>query len=409
MKVDPEAAGLDERRLERITDHLQRRYIEPGKVAGCQALVARHGQVAYFRSFGHRDRERALPVQDDTIWRIYSMTKPVTGIALMTLYEQGHFQLDDPLHKFLPELRGLQVKERADDGSTRLVDPHRPVSVRDVLMHTAGFGYEALVRDLTQIGTEGGRPTSGLNLAGGSTLADLITELASRPLHFHPGSKWLYSVSIDVCARLVEVLSGQRFDEYLQAALFDPLRMTDTGFSVPDADIDRFAALYRRGSNKELKLADDPTTSSYRRQPSFLMGGGGLVSTTGDYLRFCQMLLNGGELDGVRVLSRKTVELIRQNHLAGGTGSLAEMATGFGEVGFGGLGFGLSMAVGLGPVATGVVGSPGFYTWGGAASTIFWIDPAEDVLGIFMTQFMPSGTFDFRTQLQILTYSAIVD
>jgi CubicO group peptidase (beta-lactamase class C family) len=418
VKIDADAAGLDETRLARLDDHLVRRYLEPGKIAGCQVVVARNGHVGHFRSLGAADRERDKPVADDTIFRIFSMSKPVTGVALLSLYEQGHFQLNDPIHRFLPELADLKVRERDDNGEPRLVDPHRPVSVRDVLMHTSGFGYDALLGPgsiLTDAPagragaeTDDGASVSGFLRPSTFSLADLIGRLAERPLHFHPGTRWLYSVSTDVCSRLVEVISGQPFDEYLRTTLFEPLGMHDTGFSVPDDKIDRFAAMYRRGRGKVLTLAEDPYSSRFRTPPAMLSGGGGLVSTTADYLRFCQMLLNGGELDGVRILGRKTVEAMTLNHLPGGV-ALSEVARGYGEVGFNGMGFGLTVAVSQGPAATGVVGSAGSYSWGGAASTIFWIDPIEDLITVFMVQFLPSGTFDFRSQLQTLVYAALTD
>ncbi|HVF31711.1 MAG TPA: serine hydrolase domain-containing protein [Acidimicrobiales bacterium] len=401
MKIDPDAAGLDASRLERIGTHLRTRYIEPGKIVGGQVVVARHGEVGYFESFGERDRERSLPVVDETIWRIYSMTKPITGVALLSLYEHGHFQLTDPVHRFLPEWKGLRVKERAD-GTERLVEPERPMSIKDVLMHMSGLGMAALGGDGT---------LTGSLLDGDDTLADVVTKLADQPLSFHPGTRWLYGVSTDICGRLVEVISGQRFDDYLQEHVFAPLGMTDTGFTVADDALDRFAASYfRRPQDKSLKLVDDPETSRYRTPRAFLSGGGGLVSTTADYLRFAQMLCNGGELDGVRVLGRKTVELMTTNHLPGG-GSMVDFAIpgGFGEVGFTGMGFGLTVAVNQGAAATGVIGSAGDFTWGGYASTIFWVDPAEELVVIFMTQLIPSGTFNFRDQLKALVYPAIVD
>jgi len=213
-----------------------------------------------------------------------------------------------------------------------------------------------------------------------------------------------------VCGRLVEIISGQRFDDFLRQTLFEPLAMLDTGFTVPDEKVDRFAACYRRDASKRLVLTDDPRHSGYRREPSFLSGGGGLVSTTADYLRFCQMLLNGGEIDGVRILGRKTVELMASNHLpAGGDLQSVVMPGGYGEVGFAGMGFGLTVAVAMAPVVTQVIGSPGEYMWGGAASTIFWVDPAEDLTVVFMTQLLPSGTFNFRGQLKTLVYPAIAD
>jgi CubicO group peptidase (beta-lactamase class C family) len=406
VKINPTAAGMDERRLERITAHLQTQYIDPGKIAGCQTTVHRHGEVAYSSSLGLMDRERGKPVADDTIWRIYSMTKPITGAALMTLYEQGRFQLDDPVSRFIPSWRDLKVREVGDDGTTRLVDPERPMIVRDLLMHMSGLGWGS--RRLPADPADLGAPGSFLD--GDATLETFVEGLAERPLRFHPGTRWFYSVSTDICGRLVEIISGQRFDDYLQAAVFEPLGMRDTSFSVPDDKIDRFAANYRRTSAKGLALLEDPQDSGYRRPRTFLSGGGGLVSTTEDYLRFCRMLLNGGELDGRRVLGRKTVELMTANHLPGG-GQLRDFAVpgAYGEVGFDGMGFGLTMAVGLGPVETAVIGSPGEYMWGGAASTIFWIDPAEDLIVLFMTQLMPSGTFNFRGQLHALTYGAILD
>ena len=402
MKIDPDAAGLDARRLERITEHFQSRYIDPGKIVGGQVVVARHGSVGYFRSFGEMDRERAKPVEDDTIWRIFSMTKPITGVALLSLYEQGHFQLNDPVHRFIPEWRDLKVRVRREDGTKDLVEPERPMSVKDLLMHMSGLGFGSLGAD--------GLPDLRM-LDGPDTLAEVVARLAGDPLRFHPGTRWLYGISTDICGRLVEIISGQRFDDYLRDSLFAPLGMVDTGFTVSDEQVPRLAASYfRRPKDKSLKLVDDPETSRYRTARPFLSGGGGLVSTTADYLRFCQMLVNGGELDGVRILGRKTVELMSANHLPGG-GSMTEFATpgGFGEVGFTGMGFGLTVATGQGPARTGVIGSAGDFTWGGYASTIFWVDPAEELTVIFMTQLIPSGTFNFRDQLKTLVYPSIVD
>ena len=414
MKINPAGAGLDERQLERITDHLQHRYIDAGRIAGCQVAVARHGHVGYFRSLGARDLERSAPVEEDTIWRIYSMTKPITGVALLTLYERGLFSLLDPVSRFIPEWRDLKVKERADDGSERLVSPAHPMTVRDLLMHMSGLGFaggrtlqELFSDDALQRG-EGFAP--GLRRGPDATLEGMVEHYAACPLEFHPGRHWLYSVSTDVCGRLVEIMSGQRFDDYLRQTIFEPLGMNDTGFAVPDEKVDRFAACYRRNASKKLVLVDDPQRSGYRRQPSFLSGGGGLVSTTHDYLRFCQMLLNGGELSGVRILGRKTVEFMASNHLpSGGDLQSVAMPGGYGEVGFAGMGFGLTVAVAQAPTATQVIGSPGEYMWGGAASTIFWVDPAEDLTVVFMTQLLPSGTFNFRGQLKTLVYPAIAD
>jgi CubicO group peptidase (beta-lactamase class C family) len=392
MKTNPDGAGLDAGRLNRLAEHLTERYIQPQKVAGCQVAVMRHGELGYFESFGQRELETAQPVTEDTIWRIYSMTKPITGVALMTLYERGLFQLNDPVHRFLPEWKDLKVRSKAPDGTDRLVDPDRPMSVRDLLMHMSGLGISAMRQ------------------RADGTLADMVTRLAERPLRFSPGTRWLYTVSTDICGRLVEVMSGRRFDDYLQQEVFGPLGMVDTGFVVPDDKVGRLAANYRRTPQRRLELVESSADSVYRTERLFLSGGGGLVSTTADYLRFCRMLLNGGELDGVRILGRKTVELMTTNHLPDG-GQLRDWAVpgAYGEVGFDGMGFGLTMAVGLGPAPTQVIGSAGEYMWGGAASTIFWVDPVEDLIVVFMTQLMPSGTYNFRGQLKALIYPAIVD
>lgn len=407
MKVDADAAGMDANRLARIDDHLKSRYIDPGKIAGCQVAVFRKGSVAHYSELGLADRERGLPVGEDTIWRIYSMTKPITGVALMTLYERGHFQLSDPVSRFIPSWRSMKVAEKSEDGSVRQVDPVRPINVRDLLMHMSGLGYGRDNMDLVLEGEDGRVRAPSTRF---DSLEDMVERQAGWPLRFQPGTRWLYSFGTDVCARLVEIISGQRFDDYLQKEVFGPLGMHDTAFWVDDDKAPRFAALYSRNSRKELVLLDGPQDSSYRKPPAFLSGGGGLVSTMGDYLRFCQMLLGGGELDGIRILGRKTVEMMTVNHLPGG-GTMGEFALpgGYGEVGFEGMGFGLTMAVSQGPAATGVVGSPGEYQWGGAASTIFWVDPAEELVVVFMTQLLPSGTFNFRGQLKTLVYQAIAD
>ncbi len=413
MRADPSSAGLDERQLPRITEHLQARYIDAGRIAGCQIAVARHGQVGYFRSFGAADLERSVPVRPGTIWRIYSMTKPVTGVALMSLYERGMFQLGDPVTRFIPQWRDLKVRERGPAGTELLVDPERPMTVRDLLMHTSGLGFGG-GKTLAELFSAQGQ-VPGVGFAPGhrpgskATLETMIDRYAGHPLEFHPGTAWLYSVSTDVCARLVEIISGQRFDHYLRHVVFEPLGMRDTAFRVPEDKVHRFAACYRRDAAKRLVLADDPRRSGYREEPSFLSGGGGLVSTTADYLRFCQMMLNGGELDGARILGRKTIELMTSNHLPGDA-DLRSVAFpgGYGEVGFAGMGFGLTVAVAKAPALTQVIGSAGEYMWGGAASTIFWVDPAEDLIVVFMTQLLPSGTFNFRGQLKALVYPALV-
>jgi CubicO group peptidase (beta-lactamase class C family) len=405
VKIDAAGAGLDEARIERIGQHLRERYIEPGKIAGCQVAVVRGGVLGHFSSYGQMDRERRLPVADDTIWRLYSMTKPITGVAMMTLYEQGHFQLDDAVERWIPEWRDMTVCEDLDedgDGGDRerVVPAHRPPTIRDVLTHTSGIGYGPNNRDLD---------LGGRNWLADHDLASLASAFGDWPLRFQPGTKWLYSHGMDVAARLVEIMSGMPYDEYLRTAIFEPLGMVDTDFWVPDDKADRLAACYARNSRKQLVLVDDPRASAYRRRPKLLNGGGGLVGTTGDYVRFVTMLAGDGELEGRRILSRKTLELMTSNHLENDA-EMADMALpmGYGEVGFRGNGFGLTVAVSKGPRATGVVGSAGEFMWGGAASTTFWVDPVEELAVVFMTQLLPSGTFNFRGQLKSIVYGALL-
>jgi CubicO group peptidase (beta-lactamase class C family) len=405
MKVEPDAAGMSQARLERITEHFEGSYVVPGKLPGCQITVVRGGHVAYHRSLGLRDRERQLPMADDTIFRIYSMTKPIASVALMQLYERGLFQLLDPVHRYIPEWRTLQVAETQPDGSVALVRPQRPMNVRDVLMHTTGLPG-ALFPDnpVDQAFAEARQA-----VAKGMTLEGITALLAQHPLKFHPGTHWNYGLSTDIVGRLVEIFSGLPFDEYLRQEIFEPLGMHDTGFFVPEESAGRFAACYQyRPANSPL-LADVPETSRYLRPRSYLSGAGGLVSTTHDYVAFCQMLANGGQRQGRRVLGRKTLELMTRNHLPGGATLMDLAIGGFGEAGFEGVGFGLGFAVGLGPAATAMAGTAGDFYWGGAASTAFWVDQAEDLFAVFMTQLLPSMAYPLRAQLRALVYQAIDD
>jgi CubicO group peptidase (beta-lactamase class C family) len=403
METDPLGAGFDAARLERITMHLNANYIEPGKIAGCQVLVSRHGQPAYFRSFGLMDRERSKPMANDTIFRIYSMTKPITSVALMTLYEQGHFQLNDPVHRFIPEWRDQKVWVSGDGDEMELKAPESPMTMRHVLSHTAGLTYGA-----TNHPVDKAYRRHGVNRDRSETLRTFIEKLALVPLRYQPGERWMYSFATDVCGYLVEAVSGKPFDRYLQETIFDPLGMRDTSFWVPREKLPRFAANYQRQPDKTLKLIDDPERSAYLSNPGFLSGGGGLTSTTADYFRFCEMLRRGGELDGARILGPRTIDLMTRNHLAGGK-DLTQMAIGaFSETAYEGVGFGLGFAMTLDEVDAGSLGE-GDYYWGGAASTIFWVDPLEDLVVIFMTQLMPSATFNFRGQLKNIIYSAIAE
>lgn len=407
MIVKPEDVGLSSQRLERIGTHLQQHYIDTGKFAGTLTLVARHGQIAYFEPRGHLEFERQRPIQRDSIFRIYSMSKPITSVALMMLYEQGLFQLDDPVYTFIPAWKDLQVYRTGTYPNFVGVPPDRQMTVRDLLTHTAGLTYGFTGR--SNVDAAYRKLGVADRSKAGNTLQEMVDALAELPLEFSPGTRWNYSVSTDVIGYLVEVISGQRFDRYLHDHIFQSLGMVDTGFTIAEAQLPRFACNYLRQPDSSIQLIDSPDTSEYRQQTLF-SGGGGLLASAADYFRFTRMLLNGGELDGVRLLGRKTIELMTMNHLPGGQ-DLTQMALpgGFSESAYAGVGFGLGFSVMLDPARTQIVGSAGEYAWGGAASTAFWIDPVEDMVVIFMTQLMPSSSYPIRRQLRTLTYAAIID
>ncbi|HJP40306.1 MAG TPA: serine hydrolase domain-containing protein, partial [Dehalococcoidia bacterium] len=375
-------AGFDPQRLAKIDEHLLRRYIEPKKISGALTLVARHGELAHLSPLGMMDLEREKSMQEDTIFRIYSMSKPITSVALMTLWEEGGVQLSDPVHRFIPAWRDLRVYSSGTHPNYVTVPVERPMTVKDLLTHQSGLTYGFLNRtnvDLAYRTVGIGSAEIGPRSAAPSSLAEMMEKLAEIPLEFSPGQHWNYSVSTDVLGHLVEVISGQRFDDFLAERIFEPLGMNDTGFSVPMEQAHRLAANYGRGADKKLELGDDPVDSSYLKPPSFLSGGGGLVSTAGDYWRFCQMLLNGGELDGERVLGPRTIDLMTMNQLTGG-GDLPQRSVSlFSETQDRGTGFGLGFAVLMDNREAGG-SSVGEYNWGGAASTIFWNDPAENLV-----------------------------
>lgn len=410
MDAQSQWTGLDADRLERITDHMQRNYIGPAKIAGCQIAVARHGHIAYNRCFGMMDIERNRPTRDDTIYRIYSMTKPITSVALMTLYEQGYFQLNDPVSRFVPSWKNHRVWVSGEGADMVTEAPARPVTFRDVLSHMAGLTYGG---GLPGVGVQ--HPidniyrTLRIRSAGTTdTMMEFMDKLSQVPLRYQPGQAWMYSLATDVCGALVEIISGKPFAQYLQDVIFGPLGMVDTAFHVAPEKHDRFAANYERGPDKKLKLLDDPATSAFSKPVAFKSGGGGLTGTTADYMRFCEMLRRGGELDGHRILGPRTLEVMHMNHLPGGKDLTQVAIGGFSETANEGVGFGLGFASTMDQVATGGLGT-GDYYWGGAASTIFLVDPKEDLTMVFMTQLMPSGTFNFRGQLKSLIYSAIID
>jgi CubicO group peptidase (beta-lactamase class C family) len=415
--ASPESAGMSKTAFERIEHHLRQRYIEAGRFPGTQLTVYRRGQLVHSSVQGLADIERKVAVKDDTIFRIYSMTKPITSIAFMMLVEEGRVALEEPVHRYIPEWKNLGVFQAGVWPAFLTRPTSRPMQIVDLMRHTSGLTYgfqqrsnvDAAYREL-KIGE--------IEKAG--TLSSMIADLTKVPLEFSPGEAWNYSVSTDVIGYLIGVISGKPFEQFLQERIFDPLGMNDTGFFVPPDKAHRLAACYsaspqgamtfhatdRKGG---LTLQDDPATSSFLSPPSFISGGGGLCSTSADYLTFCRALLNGGELDGVRLIGPKTLALITSNHLPGDR-TLPELSRSlFSEATYHGIGFGLGVSVTLDPARTLIPGSRGEYAWGGAATTSFWIDPAEELVAIFMTQVLPSTATPIRRELRTMIYSAITD
>jgi len=377
------------------------RLVDDGRLAGLSVLVSRRGRLAYERHAGLADIARGLPMAADSILRIYSMTKPLTSVALMMLYEDGLFQLDDPISGALPYFKHMHVY--AGEGREP-VPAEREITYRDLLTHTSGLTYgfmnatpvDAMYRD------------QGVDFqTSPKTLAEVVEHAATLPLLAQPGAAWNYSIAIDVLGHLVAVHSGQSFERFLHNRVIAPLGMADTAFHVPPDKLARFAANYARGEDGRATLLDDPATSLFAAPRAIASGGGGLVGTGRDYLRFCRMMLNHGTLDGERLLGRKTVELMTANHLGGDMASMGQAR--FSESNYTGIGFGLGFSVMLDPARAQILGSPGEYAWGGAASTGFWADPAEDMAVIMMTQLTPSSTYLIRRELRVLTYQAIVD
>ncbi|MEU5848906.1 serine hydrolase domain-containing protein [Saccharopolyspora shandongensis] len=408
IEVDPAEAGFDATRLNRIDQHFAK-YVEAGKLPGWLALVSRQGKIAHLSTHGMRDVAAGAPVRTDTLFRIYSMTKPVTSVAIMMLHEEGAFELTDPVSDFIPSFADLRVYS----GGTARAPQTRPAGedmrIWHLLTHTAGLTYA--FHYLNPVDELYRRAGFEYGMADDLDLAGCCDEWASMPLLFDPGTAWNYSVATDVLGRIVEVASGQTLDEFFRTRIFEPLGMTDTGFAVDRADADRLATLYvadpqgkARPHPKQAELG-----AAAFELPKALSGGGGLFSSAHDYHRFTQMLLREGELDGVRLLGSRTVQYMTRNHLPGGA-DLETLALGaFSEVANAGKGFGLGFAVIDDPMAAKVISSPGEFSWGGLASTAFWVDPAEDLTVLFLTQLMPSSTHPIRSQLHQLVYQALVD
>ena len=419
--ISPIEAGLSESRLDRVSDWLSDQ-TKKDRLAGCSVLVGRKGGVAYFGSTGMADKELGKPFQRDTIVRIFSMTKPVTTVAAMMLYERGAFQLDDRVSQYLPEFAETPVWK--GDGIEHTEAQSTPMLVRHLMTHTSGLTYGFMQSNAVD---ESYRKERIEFQGDHETLEEAVKRLARIPLMCQPGSQWNYSVSTDVLGRLVEVWSGLTLEEFMEKEIFDLLQMADTGFSVSEQNIERFSALYSplHGSGgmssigaasdenslarSGLKLEESYVESGYLKPAGMFSGGGGLVSSIDDYSAFCQMLMNGGELNGQRLLGRKTVEHMRLNHLPDNRDMAAMGQPVWSETSYDGIGFGLGFAVVLDPAKASIVASVGEHHWGGAASTFFWLDPLEDLFVVFFTQLIPSSTYPIRRELRTRIYQTLVE
>ena len=403
-RVDAAEAGFDPGRLGRIDAFLDEHYLAPELLAGAQLLIAREGRVVHFSTAG-KARASGERLGEDALFRIASMTKPITSIAFMMLVEEGKVALDQAVETLIPEWKGMGVYNGGGAGVPFLVrPPERPMMMIDLLRHTSGLTYSFQHRTNVDAAYRE-RKLEGWH--GELDLDGFVAALADIPLEFSPGTAWNYSVSTDVLGLVVERVSGLRLDLFLEERIFGPLGMADTAFHVPPEKIGRLGDCWAFEQGKGARLYDKGEKSVWSRPPRLLAGGAGLVSTVSDYHRFCSMLLNGGELDGARIVGRKTIELMTQNHLPGGA-DLTEMSRSlFSEAINAGQGFGLGFGVNLDPAKTMLPGSKGEYYWGGMFSTAFFVDPVERLHMIFMTQLMPSSTYPIRRQLKTLIYSAL--
>jgi CubicO group peptidase (beta-lactamase class C family) len=406
VTTTPADLGFSAERLDRIGARFAR-YVEDGLLPGWLVAVTRRGQLAYVETAGYRDVEAALPVEHDTLFRIFSMTKPVTSVAAMMLYEQGVFELLDPVSRWIPAFSDMRVYRGGPPQSPATVPATEPIRVWHLLTHTAGLTYGFLNAD----------PVDAMYRAAGFDwtmpadldLAGCVERVAELPLLFEPGSSWNYSVATDVLGRLVEIWSGRPLDEFFATEILGPLGMADTGFAVPDAERNRLATLYIPAPGTRTAVPIGRLGAVGSQPPAALSGGGGLVSTAPDYLRFCQLLAGGGERDGVRLLSPRTLAYMTRNHLPGGQDLAAFGRPIHAETPYRGVGFGLGFAVVSDAAAYKTLGSAGEFSWGGAASTAFFVDPAEEITAVFLTQLLPSTTHPIRTLLRQLVYQALTD
>ncbi|MEW6184748.1 MAG: serine hydrolase domain-containing protein [Thermodesulfobacteriota bacterium] len=417
--TDPTSVGVSAERLARLDQWLEKQ-ISNERLAGCSLLFGRRGQAVYFKAIGKAELEPEKPFKEDTIVRIFSMTKPITTVAAMMLYEENHFQLDDPLSQYIPAFRNMRVWQGQRIDNTQPAE--QPITIRQLMTHTSGLTYgfmQANPVDARYRELKIERPSDATDLE------EWVNRLATIPLICQPGSQWNYSVSTDVLGRLVEIWSGESLAEFFENRILKPLKMVDTGFQVAEGKQERFAALYtpvwgaslsdvgrttaaepkeKRGG---LKLEEAAGKSSYLKPTNLYMGGGGLTSTISDFAKFCQMLLNRGELEGKRLLGRKMVEYMMTNHLPDHKDMAAMGQPVWSETTYEGIGFGLGGAVVLDPVKAQIVTSVGEYHWGGAASTFFWLDPVEDLYVVFLTQLVPSSSYPLRRELRTRVYQTL--
>lgn len=394
--VKPEEVGLDSSVLKNIRTYLDDTYVRDGKYVGTLTLVARKGEIAYLDSLGFMDRENERPMQEDAIFRIYSMTKSVTSIAVMQLLEKSKFRLDDPVHWYIPQFKDIGVYQAGVYPNFLTGKPERDMSIKDLLTHMSGLTYNFMYR------TNVDAAHRSSDLMRSENLEEFVNTLSKLPLEFSPGKKWNYSVSTDVLGYLVEQVSGQSLDEYFKKNIFEPLGMEDTDFECPDDKLSRLASLYEYNQSGKPKLMKVPSLDV-----KMMSGGGGLFSTMSDYYKFASMLLNQGEMNGERIIGRKTLQYMTSNHLPNGK-DLTEMSeSAFSETPYAGVGFGLGFSVMLDPLKSQTLSDIGEFGWGGMASTVFFINPKEDMLVIFLTQLVPSSTYQVRRELRSLVYSAL--
>lgn len=380
--VEPQTVGLSAERLTRINDVIAR-YVDEGRIAGAITLVARRGGIAHLEAQGLMDIERRKAMSLDAIFRIYSMTKLITSAAVLMLMEEGRFLLDDPVARYIPEFGQVRVKVAGADGQDELVRPKRPVTIHDLMTHLGGLDY-SFIRSISKQTT---------------TLAEYVRQQCRVPLLQHPGEKWCYSASTDVLGYLVEVISGRPFDEFLRQRIFEPLGMSDTDFYVPAEKIDRLASIYKYDLDGKLVEAEERSSSPYLSMPALPSGGGGLVSSSSDYLRFALMLLNGGVLGDVRLMGCMTVELMASDHLPQGHPPTEANNRGFG----------LGVSVLRDFSETHQIGSIGEFGWGGAACTQVWIDPAEEMISMIMLQLTPGARFPLMDLFKQAACQAVID